>query len=193
MASGDLELALSLAEELAGRDERAGRLVYPVANRLREVHRVVALLDSGVAEKDLAKQDARAAVEGQEGGGDSPQGRPRDAGRAIVRFADLELELRGGGTLDEDTAFTLALARATAWIPVTAVRVPHSFGFDLGLDVDVLGLLEGLQPLRPSSRPSPDADRLNGPASSSVSGSLIQTVPDRYLVMQRTAVARSRV
>jgi hypothetical protein len=31
-----------------------------------------------------------------------------------VRFADLELELRGGGTLDEETAVTLTLARSAA-------------------------------------------------------------------------------
>ena len=31
--------------------------------------------------------------------------------RAICRFADLEVDLRGGGTLDEETAVTLALAR----------------------------------------------------------------------------------
>jgi hypothetical protein len=30
--------------------------------------------------------------------------------RALCRFADLELELRGGGTLDEETAVSLALA-----------------------------------------------------------------------------------
>jgi hypothetical protein len=32
--------------------------------------------------------------------------------RAICRFADLEVELRGGGSLDEATAVTLTLARA---------------------------------------------------------------------------------
>ena len=35
--------------------------------------------------------------------------------RAICTFAELEVDLRGGGTsgLDEDTAFSLALAKAT--------------------------------------------------------------------------------
>jgi hypothetical protein len=32
--------------------------------------------------------------------------------RALCVFADLEVELRGGGGLDEDTAFSLALTRA---------------------------------------------------------------------------------
>jgi hypothetical protein len=36
--------------------------------------------------------------------------------RAICEFADLEVELRGGGSggFDEDTAFSLALTRAAA-------------------------------------------------------------------------------
>ncbi len=34
--------------------------------------------------------------------------------RALCRFADLELDLRGGGTLDEHTAVTLAMTRAAA-------------------------------------------------------------------------------
>jgi DNA polymerase III delta subunit len=36
--------------------------------------------------------------------------------RALCAFADLEIELRGGGDagLDEDTAFSLTLARAAA-------------------------------------------------------------------------------
>jgi hypothetical protein len=40
----------------------------------------------------------------------------RDAlARALCAFAELEIELRGGGAgLDEDTAFSLTLARAAA-------------------------------------------------------------------------------
>jgi hypothetical protein len=40
----------------------------------------------------------------------------RDAlARALCAFADLEIELRGGGAgLDEETAFSLTLARAAA-------------------------------------------------------------------------------
>jgi DNA polymerase-3 subunit delta len=34
--------------------------------------------------------------------------------RAICTFADLEVEMRGGGDLDDDTAFSRALARAAA-------------------------------------------------------------------------------
>jgi DNA polymerase III subunit delta len=114
LVAGDLKATLALAEELETHGERPGRLVYPVVRRLREVHRAAALLDQGVPESKVgealkappwlvkktvarAKQADRAALE-----------------RAICIFADLEIDMRGGGEiqLDEDTAFSLALARA---------------------------------------------------------------------------------
>ena len=108
---GDSELTLALAEELAAQDERPSRFVYPIVNRVREVHRVVELLDAGVGESDVAKAikppwRAKKAI-----------GLARKADRetlrqTLCRFADLEVELRGGGTLDEDTAVTLALTGA---------------------------------------------------------------------------------
>jgi DNA polymerase III subunit delta len=113
VAAGDLRTTLSLAEELAA-SEAPSRLVYPVVGRLREVHRVLALIDEGVSEKELASRmrlppwRAKKAVA-------LARKADRDAvERALVRFADLELELRGGGTLDEETAVTLTLARSTA-------------------------------------------------------------------------------
>ena len=114
LVAGDLRATLSLAEQLESYGERPGRLVFPVVRRLREVHRAAALLDSGVPEGKVgealkappwlakktvarAKKADRAALE-----------------RAICVFADLEIEMRGGRDvqLDEDTAFSLALARA---------------------------------------------------------------------------------
>jgi DNA polymerase III subunit delta len=116
LVAGDLRASLALAEQLEAHGERAGRLMFPVVRRLREVHRAAALLDSGVPDAKVgealrappwlakktvarAKKADRAALE-----------------RAICVFADLEVDLRGGGTvaLDEDTAFSLALARATS-------------------------------------------------------------------------------
>jgi DNA polymerase III delta subunit len=115
LVAGDLRASLALAEQLEAHGERAGRLMFPVVRRLREVHRAAALLDSGVPDAKVgealrappwlakktvarAKKADRAALE-----------------RAICVFADLEVDLRGGGTvaLDEDTAFSLALGRAT--------------------------------------------------------------------------------
>jgi DNA polymerase III subunit delta len=116
LVAGDLKATLALAEQLESHGERPGRLVYPVVRRLREVHRAASLLDQGVPESKVgealkappwlvkktvarAKQADRAALE-----------------RAICIFADLEIDMRGGGELqlDEDTAFSLALARAAA-------------------------------------------------------------------------------
>jgi DNA polymerase-3 subunit delta len=114
LVAGDLRATLALAEQLESHGERPGRLVYPVVRRLREVHRAASLLDQGVPESKVgealkappwlvkktvarAKKADRAALE-----------------RAICIFADLEVDMRGGGEiqLDEDTAFSLALARA---------------------------------------------------------------------------------
>jgi hypothetical protein len=56
----------------------------------------------------------------------------------------------------------------------------------------MLRLLERLEALLPQLAPEAGIPP-NGPASLSVSGSLIQTVPARISRMQRTAVSRSRV
>jgi DNA polymerase III delta subunit len=115
LVARDLRATLALAEQLESFGERPGRLVFPLVRRLREVHRAAALLDSGMPDAKVtealkappwlakktvarAKKADRAALE-----------------RAICVFADLEIEMRGGGSraqLDEDTAFSLALARA---------------------------------------------------------------------------------
>jgi DNA polymerase III subunit delta len=115
LVAGDLRATLALAEQLESHGERPGRLVWPVVRRLREVHKAASLLDTGMPESKVgealrappwlakktvarAKKADRAALE-----------------RAICVFADLEIEMRGGGSdarLDEDTAFSLALARA---------------------------------------------------------------------------------
>ena len=114
LVSGDLKATIALAEELESHGERPGRLIFPVVRRLREVHRAAALLDQGVPESKMgevfkappwlvkktvarARNADRVALE-----------------RAICIFADLEVDMRGGGDvqLDEDTAFSLALARA---------------------------------------------------------------------------------
>ncbi|HEY1274256.1 MAG TPA: DNA polymerase III subunit delta [Thermoleophilaceae bacterium] len=116
LVAGDLQATLRLADELEAFGERPGRLLYTVVRRLREVHRAAVLLDSGMPEAKVgealktppwlakktiakAKKADRAALE-----------------RALCVFADLEVDLRGGGeaTLDEDTAFSLALTRAAA-------------------------------------------------------------------------------
>jgi DNA polymerase III subunit delta len=114
LVAGDLRETLALAAELEAYGERPGRLAFPIVRRLREVHRAAALLESGMPEQKVAdalkappwlakKTVARAAKADR-----------ITLERALCAFADLEVETRGGAALqlDEDTAFSLALARA---------------------------------------------------------------------------------
>lgn len=112
IVAGDRALSLSLAERLAAGDERPGRLAYPIVRRLREVQRAAALIDAGVPEKRLASTlkappwvVKRTIAQARRADRDRLE-------RALCMFADLEVETRGGGVLDEDTAFTLTLASA---------------------------------------------------------------------------------
>jgi DNA polymerase-3 subunit delta len=113
VVGGDVPQALRLAEALCA-DDRPGKLLYPIVRRLRDVHRTLELLDAGIPEQKVAaamKMPPWAAKR------TLAQARRSDRdtlARALCVFADLELELRGTGQLDEDTAFTLALARAAA-------------------------------------------------------------------------------
>jgi DNA polymerase III subunit delta len=114
VVAGDTKLALALAEELASQDERPSRFVYPIVNRLREVNRVLELLDSGVSEKDLAREMKAPGWRVKKAVALARRSDRETLRAAICRFAELELELRGGSALDEDTAVTLALARSAA-------------------------------------------------------------------------------
>ena len=113
VVAGDLQLAVSLAEDLAIRDERPSRFVYPIVGRLREVSRVVELLDAGVGEKDLAKALRAPPWRVKKAVALARRADREALKRALCRFAELEVELRGGGILDEQTAVTLALAEAS--------------------------------------------------------------------------------
>lgn len=107
----NLRGTLALAEEL-GLRESPSRLVYPVVGRLREVHRVLAMIESGVSESDLAAQMKMPPWRAKKAIALARKADRDTVERALCRFADLELDLRGGGTLDEETAVTLTLARA---------------------------------------------------------------------------------
>jgi DNA polymerase III delta subunit len=112
LVAGDMQTTLTLAEELTSRDEPPGRLLFPIVRRLREVHRAAELLEAGTPEKEvgaalgsppwLAKKTVAKARSADRAGLE----------RALCVFADLEVALRGGGDLDEQTAFSLALAKA---------------------------------------------------------------------------------
>jgi DNA polymerase III delta subunit len=92
--------------------ERPGRLVFGVVRRLREVHRAAALLDAGVSEKQLGSTLRMPPWQLKRTVGKARKADTEALERAICLFADLEVELRGGADLDEDTAFTKTLVAA---------------------------------------------------------------------------------
>lgn len=114
VVGGNAEAAIELAEELALHGERPSRFVYPIVGRLREVHRAVELLESGLTEKDLAGALKMPPWRAKKVLALARRADRETLERALCRFADLEVELRGGGSLGEETAVTLALVRAAA-------------------------------------------------------------------------------
>jgi DNA polymerase-3 subunit delta len=112
LVAGDREATMQLAEELVANEERPSRFVYPIVGRLREVHRAVELLEAGSGEKDVARELKAPPWRAKKVVALARHADRETLERALCRFADLELELRGGGTLDEETAVSLALASA---------------------------------------------------------------------------------
>lgn len=112
VVAGDLAAMIGLAEELVGAGEEPGRLAFPIIGRLREVHGVVALLDSGVAEKDLGEHIKGPPWKLKKAVALARKADRESLEQALCLFADFEVETRGGSPLGERTAFTLALRAA---------------------------------------------------------------------------------
>jgi DNA polymerase-3 subunit delta len=116
LVAGDGRAAMALSEQLLEREEHGSKIMYAITRRLREVHRAASLLEQGVPEQKVA-----ASLGGPPWAAKKVIARAKTADRhalerALCTFADLEVDLRGGGSggLDEDTAFSIALTRATA-------------------------------------------------------------------------------
>jgi DNA polymerase III subunit delta len=116
VVAGDGRTALAISEKLLEQDEHAQKLMWRITSRLREVHFAASLLEQGVPE-----QKVTAALGGPPWAAKKVIARARNADRqaleqALCTFAELEVDLRGGGSsgLDEDTAFSLALTKATS-------------------------------------------------------------------------------
>jgi DNA polymerase III delta subunit len=116
LVAGDGRAALAISEELLEQDEGGQKVMWRITSRLREVHRAASLLEQGVPEQKVA-----AAIGGPPWAAKKVIARAKGADKqalehALCTFADLEVDLRGGGTtgLDEETAFALALARAAS-------------------------------------------------------------------------------
>jgi DNA polymerase-3 subunit delta len=114
LVAGDLEQSLRLAESLVERGDRPGRLVYPILSGLRRSLRAAELSDVGASDAELAKELRvppwlAKKIRSQARRAD------RDAlERALCVFADLEVQMRTGECVDDESGFTLALARAAA-------------------------------------------------------------------------------
>lgn len=114
IVAGDLPAALALADRLRAADERPGRLTFPVVRRLREVHRAATLLESGLPESGLAGAMKMPPWLAKRVVAQAKKADRVTLEDAIEALAAFEVEARGGGDreLDEETAFTLTLARA---------------------------------------------------------------------------------
>jgi DNA polymerase-3 subunit delta len=114
LVAGDLRATIELAEQLEAHGERPNKLIWPVVRRLREVHQAASLLAAGLPDSKVGE-----ALKGPPWAAKKVIARAKKADvptleRALIVFADLEVELRGGGEVrvDEEAAFTVALARA---------------------------------------------------------------------------------
>jgi DNA polymerase-3 subunit delta len=114
LIDADPARATALAEALVADQERPGGMVFPIVRRLREVHRAAALLDLGMAEKDVAASLGQPPWLAKKTLARARQADRQGLERALCAFADLEVDSRGGGNLDEATAFSLTLVRAAS-------------------------------------------------------------------------------
>ena len=114
VVASDLPATMRLAEALCAGEDRPSRLLYPIVRRLRDVHRATELLDAGVPEQKVASAMKMAPWQAKKTLAAAKRTDRDSLARAICVFADLEMDLRGAGELDEDTAFSLALAKAAA-------------------------------------------------------------------------------
>jgi DNA polymerase-3 subunit delta len=113
LVAGDRAAAFSLAVELREAEDRLTRLAWPVVRRLREVHRAAGLVESGASEKQVASALRMPPWVAKRTVAKARRADRQMLERALCAFADLEVDTRAGGGVDEDTAFSLALHRST--------------------------------------------------------------------------------
>jgi DNA polymerase-3 subunit delta len=114
LVAGDLEQALRLAERLVEKGERPASLTFPVLRGLLRALRAAELLDAGVSESQLASELKMPPWLAKKVAAQSRRA-DRDAlERALCAFAELEVKMRNGECVDDESGLTLALARAAA-------------------------------------------------------------------------------
>ena len=114
LVAGDGRAAQAISEQLLARGEPGSKQAYAIVRRLREVHAAASLIEQGLPEQKIAS-----AIGGPPWAAKKVIAKAKTADRyalerALCVFAEFEVDVRGGGTagLDEQTAFSLALARA---------------------------------------------------------------------------------
>lgn len=113
LLEGDAATAIRIAERLIAQGENVTGLIYGLASRLRKACAAVAMLEEGLAPKQVeerlgmhpyaAKQLVR-RLQGVD---------PAELQAATIALADLEVWCRGGADYGDELAFTLALSRAS--------------------------------------------------------------------------------
>src|SRR5207237_4064039 len=132
LVAGEARASLELAERLTAAGEGPSRLMFPIVRRLRDVHRAAELLDAGLPESRVGEAMKMPPWAVKRTLAQAKRADREALSRALCAFAELEVELRGGGVgLDEDTAFSLTLARAAGSPPPRGLAAPgvqdHSF------------------------------------------------------------------
>jgi DNA polymerase III subunit delta len=111
---GDRERALRLAEELRAQGEDMMHILFALLRALRNCHRGWVLISCGRSPNDVQSDlrvppfvARRVVAQARRADGERIE-------RAIDLLAELDYEIRGGGSLDAESALTLTLARASA-------------------------------------------------------------------------------
>src|SRR5205823_10642195 len=109
LVAGDVSATLGVAELLtSGGGESPSKLVYPIVRRLRDVHRAAELLEAGLPDKAVAGELKMPPWAAKRTLAQAKKADRDQLARALCGFAELEVDLRGGGRaggvqLDEDS------------------------------------------------------------------------------------------
>jgi DNA polymerase III delta subunit len=112
IVSRDAPRALAIAGRLADQGESVTPLIYQAAKRLREARAVLAELEAGGSERDVASSLRMHPYAAKMLARQVRDASPDDLRAATCAVADLEWWTRGGAEYPEGVALTLALRRA---------------------------------------------------------------------------------
>jgi DNA polymerase III subunit delta len=112
----DAAAALRIAERLISQDENVTGLIYGLASRLRKACAAAAMLEEGMAPKQVESSLGMHPYAAKQLVGRLQNVDASELREATIALADLEVWCRGGADYGEELALTLAL-RAAAGVP----------------------------------------------------------------------------